>query len=127
MKKFYYTLLLNLALAGSALFTQGYALSQDIIMFNGGISEDERALAPNSGTRLSFFLASGGSYLSEVSVRVRDQDGNEIVDTLTEGPWLVLDLPPGRYQVIATRKSGEAQSLVIDVTESSQEFGFGFP
>lgn len=96
------------------------------IVWNGGITIDERASAPKDGTRLEFFIKAG-NFLSDIAVVISDENGSVVVNTTTDGPWLILDLNPGRYQVIARRKNGDTQSLVIDVTDASQQFGFAFP
>lgn len=117
---------LGLLMATGAMLTTNHAMAQDLIIWNGGIGEDERALAPETGIRLSFFVQPG-NYLSKVAVQVRDGNENEIVNVVTDGPWLILDLDPGRYQVIATSDYGAVQSLVIDVSGTTEEFGFAFP
>ena len=81
-------------------------LVQEIIISNGGITIAERESAPAEGSKLSFFVRAG-NYLSNVTVVVRNQAGEELVNTVTDGPWLILDLPNGSYQVIATLSNGE--------------------
>ncbi len=117
------TMLLLLAL-GLVTFANG---AQNIVLWSGGISQEERALAPASGTKLVFFVSSG-SYLSEIAVEVSNSNGDEIVNTRTTGPWLILDLAAGDYTVTATRRNGDIQSSTISVLpDSNQEFGFMFP
>ena len=101
------------------------AAAQDYVVFNGGISTEERATAPDTGTRLVFFVRAG-NFLSNVTVLVKDASGRELVNTVTLGPWLILNLPAGRYQVQASIAEGETQSLAIDVDGSSREYGFMF-
>ena len=98
--------------------------ASEVIVFNGGISQEERATAPAGGTRLVFFVRSG-SFLSNVTVNVKNAAGAEVVNTVTRGPWLILNLPDGRYHVVASIPSGEAQGLDIDVM-GNREFGFMF-
>jgi hypothetical protein len=47
------------------------------------------------------FTGEGGMYLANVSVSIRDTSGNEVVNTVTEGPILLAKLAPGRYVVEA--------------------------
>ncbi|HEY0963733.1 MAG TPA: carboxypeptidase-like regulatory domain-containing protein [Pseudomonadales bacterium] len=98
---------------------------EDPIVFNGGIGLQERASAPQEGTKLEFFVASG-AYLSDVNVRVEDDSGNEIVNTVTDGPWLILDLPDGQYNVHASFGGG-AQSGQITVDGRAQQYGYLLP
>lgn len=99
---------------------------EDPVVFNGGISLEERASAPQEGTKLEFFVASG-AYLSDVNVRIEDQAGNEVVNTVTDGPWLILDLPEGEYNVYASFEDTGEQSGQITVDSRSQQFGYMFP
>lgn len=108
-----------------SLLLCGNMLAQEIIIFNGGITIAERQSAPEDGTKLSFFVQAG-NYLSNVKVIVQTTSGEELVNTVTNGPWLILDLPSGTYQVIASISNGETQSLPITITDDNQEFGFMF-
>lgn len=110
----------------SLLLCAGIASGSDgVVIWTGGVSLEERAAAPAEGTKLQFF-GREGNYLSDVTVVVKDADGRELVNTMTLGPWLILDLPPGRYSVLATLQNGVAQGGIIDVDGSRQEFGYRF-
>lgn len=98
----------------------------DPVVFNGGITIEERASAPEEGTKLEFF-AQGGPYVSDVHVRVADSAGNELVNTVTDGPWLILDLPDGEYNVFASLDDGSAQSGKIQVDSRAEAYGYMFP
>jgi hypothetical protein len=98
---------------------------EDPVVFNGGISLEERASAPKEGTKLEFFLA-GGPYLSDVHVVVEDDSGNQLVNTVTDGPWLILDLPEGQYDVQASIGEDQVQSGMITVDSRSEKFGYMF-
>lgn len=102
-------------------------LAQSPVIWTGGISEQERAEAPTTGTRLVFFV-SAGNYLSNIAVRITDSNDREIVNTTTAGPWLILDLPAGRYNVQATRSNGDEQGVQIEVVAGTDaEYGIMFP
>jgi hypothetical protein len=98
---------------------------EDPVVFNGGISSEERASAPQEGTKLEFFLTSG-PYLADVHVVVADAAGNELVNTVTDGPWLILDLPNGQYNVQASLNEAQVQGGMITVDERAENFGFMF-
>ena len=40
-------------------------------------------------------------YLAEVQLKIKDSKGNVVVDTKTEGPFFLADLPLGKYQISA--------------------------
>lgn len=48
------------------------------------------------------FAARSGGYLSQVGTRILDSQGRTVFETRNCGPWLLLDLPRGRYEVVAT-------------------------
>jgi hypothetical protein len=83
----------------------------------GGIGEDEaaafRSLAPRYSLRMTF-TAAAGNYLSDVDVTLANASGHVILDTRTEGPFLFVMLPTGRYRIVA--RSGRAEvARMIDV------------
>lgn len=122
MKRYLFLSLLSIAwISGLTAATP----TQEYIVFNGGITINERESAPKTGTKLSFFVRAG-NYLSNVSVSIADSRGQEIVRTVTDGPWLILNLPEGDYQITASISSGETQSLKVMVTGETQEIGFMF-
>jgi hypothetical protein len=112
-----------LLLANCCLAT-ATALAQDYVVWSGGIGADERESAPQQGTKLEFF-AEGGKFVAEVKVQVKDSGGKVLVDTVSEGPWLVLNLPAGRYSVLA-QVNGAKQGGYIEVDGSTQKFSFMF-
>lgn len=113
-------LLATLSLATTATAQDGY------VVWSGGIGADERETAPQEGTKLVFF-AEGGKFVAQVKVQVKDADGKVLVDTTCPGPWLILKLPAGRYQVQAQMPSAAAQGGNIEVLDGkNQEFSFRF-
>lgn len=67
----------------------------------------------------------GGNFLSNVQVSVKDASGREIVNAVSTGPWMILNLAPGTYRVRA-RAGEQAQGGTIEVTGKNQEFGYMF-
>ncbi len=65
-------------------------------LYSGGISLEERAAAPDAGTKLEFFTAEG-AYLSDVHVVVADSEGTELVDTVTESGKIEVDGTAQKY------------------------------
>jgi len=102
----------------------GLVSAQNYIVFNGGISQEERASAPSGDVRLVFFVR-GGAFVTGVSVTVSNEAGDELVNTVTEGPWLVLDLPAGEYRVLA-ELAGERQGASFSVNGTEAEVGLMF-
>ncbi|MCC2656210.1 MAG: putative exported protein [Panacagrimonas sp.] len=82
-----------------AVKTQG-----NVTYLSGGIGSDEtaaiKAAAPGYPLTLQF-SSSTGAYLASVVVKITDAAGNVVLDTTTEGPYLLVKLEPGRYTVDA--------------------------
>jgi hypothetical protein len=69
----------------------------------GGVSEEEREAILHDAASYNLWLVLAeqgtGYYLADVRVTVSDAGGRTVVDTLTDGPWLFAQLPPGHYTV----------------------------
>ena len=76
----------------------------NVTYLSGGIGSDEtaaiKAAAPSYALTLQF-SASTGAFLASVVVKITDAGGNVVLDTTSEGPYLLVNLEPGRYTVDA--------------------------
>lgn len=72
---------------------------------SGGVGTDSidrlNSLASDFNLKLVFALTSG-SYVSDVKVAIADAAGRTLLDTTSDGPWLLARLPAGNYQIVAT-------------------------
>ena len=94
-----------------AVQTQG-----DVKFLSGGIGSDEIAAIKSASRDYPLtlqFSASTGAFLASVAVSIRDAAGKVVLDTVAEGPFLLVNLGPGRYRVKATLDGIER---VMDVT-----------
>ena len=75
-----------------------------ITYISGGITADERdAMKPvtkDYNLRLMFAL-NVGSYVANVKVKITNGKGKTVLDTVSEGPWLYVKLPAGKYKISA--------------------------
>lgn len=136
-----------LALAGALAFGGGAAVAGDelppeqsdgsVSYREGGIGIDEstamRASSDQYPLMLSFAEYEGGAhaYTAGVDVRIAKADaaGEPALQAHSEGPLMLVDLPPGRYEVIASFE-GEAQrrTVVIDEQQTRRVyFEWGTP
>ena len=60
------------------------------------------------------FARPGGEYLADVRVRITRPDGTLVYEHPSAGPWLLIDLPPGRYRVQA-EQGGQSRSTTLDI------------
>jgi hypothetical protein len=74
-------------------------------VMSGGVSHEGRAelAAHERDANLKLvFTESQGSYLADIGIKVYDRSGNMVLDTVSNGPWLLAKLSPGNYRVVAT-------------------------
>lgn len=73
---------------------------------SGGIALDERDALDARRADFSLWIATAakktGSYLADVRVKIADAAGKIVLDTKLDGPWLLVNLKPGRYTVDAS-------------------------
>jgi hypothetical protein len=86
----------------------------------GGIGEDEAAAFRYAAARYPLemlFVQKArpkDEFLADVRVSVRDRSGNLLLETTSEGPFLLARLPTGKYQIDA-EISGERKHQVVDI------------
>lgn len=66
-------------------------------------------------------------YLAEVQLQIKDNKGNVVVDTLTEGPFFLADLPFGSYQIIADHDGVIKKNAVKISARKNQRIVFLWP
>ena len=108
---------ISVLLLPAAVFAAGSDLpvplqtSQGISYYNGGAGLDERARLPQIYSLKLVFATVEGLYLNGADVSIADAAGKEVFSARADnGPWLVADLPAGRYSVKAVIE-GQTVSL----------------
>ncbi len=96
----------------------------DMRYFATGVGKIERlATYPRFPLKL-VFSGPGGAYLALVSVTIRSVDGDDewrIPASHVTGPWLFLDLSPGRYRIEVGRGSDVQTRDKVVVTSGRQK------
>ncbi|HUI17708.1 MAG TPA: carboxypeptidase-like regulatory domain-containing protein [Alphaproteobacteria bacterium] len=76
-----------------------------IAFVSGGISIEERqamqAMEGSYNLRLLFVAEPSGEYLWGVKVELMDGSGKTLLKAVSDGPYFLAKLSPGRYTVIA--------------------------
>ena len=88
-----------------------------ITYLSGGIGEDEaRAIGQAQGYNLHMTFAVGpeNKYIPDVEVTVQNASGQTLLALDEAGPLVYVQLPPGKYNVVATR-NGEARRDTAEV------------
>ena len=98
-----------------ALQTQG-----DVTYMTGGVGDQEAAAMKRAQTHYPLSLEfvqhakPRDQFKADIKVTMTDKSGNVVLDTTTDGPFLLANLPNGKYTVSAADESGK--SVVKHVT-----------
>jgi hypothetical protein len=94
--------------ASTARATVEGRTEQDRPFVSGGVTQGELA---DLRTKQPFFNVSvltaargSGAHLAGVRVRIVDGEGKPVLETEMDGPYLLVDLLPGKYQLEATNE-----------------------
>ena len=104
-----------------------------VAYISGGISSDEADAMKAAAVSypLSLELAVAGQqrspYIADARVEIRDQQGNAVLDTTTEGPFLLVRLPSGTYKLDVQWNGAEKEATVQVVADRHQHVFFEFP
>ena len=99
-------LLFASSLAAQTTFPPREHAQGAVSYISGGVSEDEaqamRAAAADYPLTLELAAAAGGprdEYISNAAVEIRDSRGAPVLRARTDGPFLLVRLPSGSYNV----------------------------
>ncbi|POA24585.1 MULTISPECIES: hypothetical protein [unclassified Pseudomonas] len=84
---------------------------------SGGIGLDEsKAIqqAPGYNLHMTFAVGAQDQYTADVDVTIQKAPGQTVLTLTQTGPLVYVQLPPGKYTVVATR-NGETRRDVTDV------------
>lgn len=70
---------------------------------SGGVGDEELEALAGVVRQYSLKLvfAEGGSFLSDVAVLIEDARGQPVIEAVSDGPWFLARLKPGRYRLKA--------------------------
>jgi hypothetical protein len=100
---------------------------------SGGIGKDESDAMKQAAARysLAIEMASPASpraqYVADVKIEIRDQRGATVLSTISDGPILLANLPPGRYTVNAARNGTSQQRNIVVGSGGPVRAMFSFP
>ena len=84
----------------------------------GGVSREEQADLEAMQKSFTLWLTTAdersGAYLSDAAVEIRDAQNALILTATMNGPFLLVDLEPGRYRVLVTL-GGQTRAVTADV------------
>jgi hypothetical protein len=117
--------------AGEAGAISEAKTTQGETYISGGVALGERAMLDRKRADFSLWVATAvkktGSYLSDVLIRISDPGGKTVLDARLDGPWLLMNLKPGRYTVEARfRDQMQRKTTTINNKGDHREMLFYF-
>ena len=97
---------------------------RDITLLSGGVGEAEREILSEIGKDYALkliFSNEKGEYLSDVKVKMYDEKGKPILETVSDGPWVFVDLPSGSYRLETSFKAEQKRISSIDIGKETQK------
>jgi hypothetical protein len=104
-----------------------------VTYISGGIGKDESDAMKQAASRysLAIEMASPASpraqYVADVKIDIRDQRGATVLSTISDGPMLLANLPPGRYTVTAAKGGTSQQRSIVVGSGTRPRVMFSFP
>lgn len=83
----------------------------------GGVTVEERSTMQLTASSYTLWVVTvatkSGAFLADVQITIVDEAGAAVFDHRVGGPWLYVDLPPGRYTVQARLGGAEQRRSTI--------------
>jgi hypothetical protein len=121
-------LLFASSLAAQAIFPPREHAQGGVSYISGGVSEDEaqamRAAAADYPLTLELAAPSGGpkdEYIAGAKVDILDRQGNPVLNTMTDGPFLLVRLPAGTYTV-GVSWNGAVKSKTVEIDAAKRQY-----
>jgi hypothetical protein len=95
-----------------------------ITYVSGGIGEEEavamKTAAKHYDLMLTFAERGTGAYLADVKVKVNDQQGKTVLNTVSDGPIFLAKLPDGKY-TIEVNENGKSLTRIVRVNHKHHD------
>jgi hypothetical protein len=95
-----------------------------VTYLSGGIGSEQSSAFKSAMHRYPLVLefvgktSYGNDYLADVPVTISDSHGKDLLSTKSDGPFMLVSLPPGRYKVSATY-SGKTESRAVRISDAT--------
>jgi len=83
----------------------------------GGIGKEQSEAMKVAGQDydlMLIFATDGGKYLADIDLEIEDMNGNILLNTVSQGPLFLANLPVGRYKITASAQ-GTSPARVVDI------------
>jgi len=61
------------------------------------------------------FAGGNGDYLSNIAVNIENAKGEPVFETVCDGPFLLVNLPPDKYRIAAVAESAYRNEFTLNV------------
>lgn len=89
-----------------------------ITYLSGGIGLDEseamKAAARDYTLMITCSVQPTGKYLADVKVNITDKSGSPVLETVIDGPMLLVQLAPGQYRISA-KNDGVTMNRTVNI------------
>ncbi|CAB3795915.1 hypothetical protein LMG27177_03994 [Paraburkholderia fynbosensis] len=95
-----------------------------ITYLSGGIGNDQSSAIKSVMNKYPLALEfvartnAGNDYLADVPVQISDSHGKDLLSAQSDGPFMLVSLPHGRYNVSATY-NGKTEHRQVNVTDET--------
>jgi len=119
--------------AEEGMQVQDSSIADSVDYISGGIGETELEMmqgrAKDFPLELVFVQKSKQKeeYLADINVKIQDAHQNVILETVTEGPYLFVKLPQGRYMITAVYNKDEKVKYARVNSRKHQKIVFWWP
>jgi hypothetical protein len=135
------SVMIRLALSGVLAYQPFIALAEqmaqqpepEVTFISGGIGESELEMMQGRAKDFSLEfvfvqkLKQKEEFLANVNLKIQDAHQNIVVDTVTDGPYLFVNLPKGKYAVTAEYGGEIKRQKVYVSTKKHQKVVFWWP
>ncbi len=95
-----------------------------IAFVSGGVGQEGREILKGMGKEYTLkliFSNKKGEYLSDVVVKVLDHNDKTILTTVSNGPWLFINLPSGTYHLETGLRDNEKKISRVHIEKGTQK------
>ena len=120
-----------IALSFAARAAQWDRTPEGIAFLEGGIGAEEVTALEAERARWPLEVRTAarrsGAWLADVHLCIRDAAGRLVFDRQLQAPWLLIDLPPGRYDIVGVHDGEVARQVVTVPARGHRESVLYFP
>ncbi|OIR17576.1 hypothetical protein GALL_17940 [mine drainage metagenome] len=114
-------------LPGITYITGGIGEAESSMMKGLAKDYDLEIVLIQKAVMMKKFVGTKEEYLANIHLQIQDNLKNNILDVMTDGPYLLANLPSGKYRLIAEHKGDIKQQWVSVHHRNHQKIVFWWP